>query len=327
MKILWAHNYNRKSPLSGVNMRELIDPLKAAGMEIVPYDLGMSNRDLLCGKAVLARLAEAAEGCDIVHAQYGSACGWMVSKLNHPRKILSLKGSDLHGPIVPWGKRKFFGCIARFLTLSSLKGFDRVVVMSSRMRADVARYYRPEAIVLLPDGMDVSRFGRLGREEARKVLGMDREELQVLFVCVFTDDVVKRYPLAQAAVKELRKKLPGVRLITMTGIARDQVPAYFSACDVVLVTSSHEGWPNSIKEALASNRPFVATDVSDLRDIAHKTLSCRISGDTPKSIANALHEVLTSPAKGDNLRPLAQEFDYTHYVPRLIELYQSVLNN
>ena len=48
---------------------------------------------------------------------------------------------------------------------------------------------------------------------------------------------------------------------------RDDVPALLAACDVAILSSLHEGLPLSALEAMASGRPFVASDVSGLRDI------------------------------------------------------------
>lgn len=48
---------------------------------------------------------------------------------------------------------------------------------------------------------------------------------------------------------------------------RDDVPALLAASDMVVLSSLHEGLPLSALEAMASGRPFVASDVSGLRDI------------------------------------------------------------
>lgn len=48
---------------------------------------------------------------------------------------------------------------------------------------------------------------------------------------------------------------------------RDDVPALLTASDMVVLSSLHEGLPLSALEAMASGRPFVASDVSGLRDI------------------------------------------------------------
>ncbi|MEO8683198.1 MAG: glycosyltransferase, partial [Vicinamibacterales bacterium] len=83
------------------------------------------------------------------------------------------------------------------------------------------------------------------------------------------------------------------------GLAHDELPLFAAACDVILCTSETEGWPNSVKEALACNVPFVSTDVSDLPDIARLEPSCRISPPDPEAIAVALREALASTERPD----------------------------
>jgi glycosyltransferase involved in cell wall biosynthesis len=80
-----------------------------------------------------------------------------------------------------------------------------------------------------------------------------------------------------------------------SGIAPEDMPAFVDACDVVLCTSTHEGWPNSIKEALACGVPFVSTDVSDLAEVARAHPVCRVCEPDPVALGNALCDVLNSP--------------------------------
>ena len=63
------------------------------------------------------------------------------------------------------------------------------------------------------------------------------------------------------------------------------MPSVVSECDLILITSVYEGWPNCIKEALACNVPFIATDVSDLSEIAKRHSNCRIAEPNPESIS------------------------------------------
>ena len=47
--------------------------------------------------------------------------------------------------------------------------------------------------------------------------------------------------------------------------------------DVLLMTSSHEGSPNMVKEALACDLPIVSTDVGDVRERISGIKGCFVS--------------------------------------------------
>lgn len=49
--------------------------------------------------------------------------------------------------------------------------------------------------------------------------------------------------------------------------ARRDVPELMASCDVLLVTSVHEGFPNVVLEAMACGTPVASTDYSDVRRI------------------------------------------------------------
>lgn len=63
---------------------------------------------------------------------------------------------------------------------------------------------------------------------------------------------------------------------------------------IVLCTSTHEGWLNSIKEALACNVPVVLTDVSDLHLITDNEKDCRIYPPDAEIIVDNICDVLNS---------------------------------
>ena len=66
------------------------------------------------------------------------------------------------------------------------------------------------------------------------------------------------------------------------------MPIYYNAADVILLTSLWEGSPNVIKEAMACNRPIVATDVGDVRWLLGTLQGCFTTGFNGKEIAKKL---------------------------------------
>lgn len=81
--------------------------------------------------------------------------------------------------------------------------------------------------------------------------------------------------------------------------AHEELPDWYRASDVVALPSFSEGVPNVLREALACGRPFVATRVGGIPEIAHPSY-CRLvePGDVP-ALAQSLGEVLAAPPRVD----------------------------
>jgi len=119
-------------------------------------------------------------------------------------------------------------------------------------------------------------------------------------------------------------KLGNTRLRIAQNIPHSEMATFVGACDVILCTSYKEGWPNSIKEALACNVPFVSTDVSDLRDIADKEPSCRICPPKANKLADNICDVLLK-ARSYNLRKHVVGMDNQTTSEKLFNIYNSLI--
>ena len=75
-----------------------------------------------------------------------------------------------------------------------------------------------------------------------------------------SDDAFKRHVL------EEWRRLGLESMVVFTGV-RDDVPELVASCDVLLVTSHYEGFPNVVLEAMSCGTPVATTDYSDVRRI------------------------------------------------------------
>jgi teichuronic acid biosynthesis glycosyltransferase TuaC len=108
-------------------------------------------------------------------------------------------------------------------------------------------------------------------------------------------------------------------------LPREQMALFVAACDLILCTSETEGWPNSIKEALACNVPFVSTDVSDLRDIAAADSTCRVCTADAAVIASNICDVLSGKDPQD-LRHHVASMSVDSIAEQMLATYQTVLS-
>jgi teichuronic acid biosynthesis glycosyltransferase TuaC len=327
MKVLWTHNFNPKVLNSGNFMFNLADFLRKKGIEIELYYMG-NMKSLWNIYRAQSHLQKISMNYDIVHAQYGSACSLATSFVKDVPKVLSLRGSDWYRYNFSFGYTSIHGLLATLMTKLSIKKFDAIVPVSERMAKDISLKFPNLKLFVFPSPINLDVFKFRDIKECRKSLGFENNsEFWVLFTTVHTTNPTKRVRLAEEAV-EIASKLMGgnVKIRIASGIPHDQMPLFVSSCDVILCTSTHEGWPNSIKEALAANIPFVSTDVSDLRLIADKENSCRICPPDAEIIANNICEVLTQ-SKDHNLGQYVVSMDLEKTSERILCLYKELLSS
>jgi len=293
-RILWVHNFSADVVASGVFMHLLFRQMAAAGEHVTLFAAGNLRRPvqlLRSGQRLRALSAQ----YDLVHAQFGSACGFVAGWSRVPC-LMTLRGTDLLGCDTGRWQDRAHGLACRWLTRLGLCRARRVIVMSQRMRRELAQFhgYPWDHIDVLPDGIDLQQFRPLDRDEARRRLGLgDDRSPWILFSSVGGEaNPIKRAPLAMAAVESLRRRRPDVQLKFLTGQPHERVPLWVNACDAVLLTSTREGWPNIVKEALACNVPFVSTDVSDLAAIAAVEPSCSVTEPRPETLADGLAKAI-----------------------------------
>lgn len=89
--------------------------------------------------------------------------------------------------------------------------------------------------------------------------------------------------------------------VSMLGFQSETFPLY-SICDLVLLTSSDEGLPNVIMEAMLCSKPVVAFDVGGVRElIVSENFGIVVPADDVKGMtANAL-QLLDSEGRGRNI--------------------------
>jgi teichuronic acid biosynthesis glycosyltransferase TuaC len=196
------------------------------------------------------------------------------------------------------------------------RAVDAVIVRTAAMRT---RLGLPGAAVI-PAGIDMDFFHPIPQRDARQALGLLPGAKIVLFVGEPRPE--KRLELAQAAVA----RIPSAHLHHVHGQPPERVRLFMNAADVLVLTSTNEGSPNVVKEALACNLPVVAVGVGDVPELIADVDGCHIVEQEPDDIARGIARSL---AHGDGARVRGREaveaLSWSAVTRRLIDVYEGVL--
>jgi glycosyltransferase involved in cell wall biosynthesis len=242
------------------------------------------------------------------------------------KKLITLRGSDLmkirEGSLL----EKIHSCIAVFMTLLSLNRYETILLMSENMLKLIPRKFHNK-VFIHTDPLDFNKFKPLDKNYCRKKYFPEFFKSKVklvLFTSINRSNPIKRYYLASNVVNFANDSLgyEGFKLVSAHDINHLEMCEIYNAVDIVLLTSTHEGWPNCIKEALACNIPFVSTDVSDLKLL--ELPNCYISNDSVQELAQCLINIDINSAY--DLRGRIFHLDFLNSFNKLNNIYKNLFN-
>ena len=211
-----------------------------------------------------------------------------------------------------------------------------------------------DKIRVVPNGIDLSRLPpfTLERAAARAAAGLDPARRLVAQVGRLTGQ--KDYPTFLRAAAMVAAELPEVDFLIVgegeeraalevlagrlgiaqrlrfTGLVHD-VPALLRAVDVLALTSTYEGFPNVVVEAMASGAVAVASDVGGCRELvtSHES-GILVPSRAPAATAAAILRVLREPALGRRLalaarRHIERELAVERMAERTMATYLELL--
>lgn len=227
----------------------------------------------------------------------------------------------------------------------------RVVCVSTSIAEVLRRSGVPAwKLVVVPNGVPVA--GMLERGAARAELGLDPDRVIVGMVARLRAQ--KRHDLALRTLAELRRRGRDVQLcvvgdgpladdlrqlaqdlsiediVVFAGDRRDAgrlLPAF----DVSLLTSSYEGMPLAVLEALVAGVTVVSTDLPVMRELLADGGGLIAKDDTPEGVADAVEAALdaqkTGIADAATLDESRRRFRIERLVDDLQALYDGVLGD
>jgi teichuronic acid biosynthesis glycosyltransferase TuaC len=256
----------------------------------------------------------------LVHAHSGEAA-LAAGFLRRAPLLVSYLGDDVLGTPDENGRIQRKSKVRRAIIRQHSRVADHTITKSGEMETALPATVRSRNTVL-PNGVDTDAFRPQDQAEARRELGWDVDGRVVLFA---GDPAVarKRYWLAEAAVRLARTELPDLRLEVARRVTPDRMPLLMNAGDCLLHTSSVEGSPNVVKEALMCNMPVIATPAGDVEELLVGVVPSCVSDPSEAALSRALVDCLREPRRS-NGRDASARLDERVIADRLLRLYREL---
>jgi teichuronic acid biosynthesis glycosyltransferase TuaC len=301
MKILAVTNVypNVQRPTQGTFVEQQVKGLRGVGLDV---DVLIVDRATLGYRAYInlgPRVRkEAAVKCpDLIHVMYGGVMAKTVVKaITGFPVIVSFCGSDLQGENLPGLLRKTAVRYGVWCSHFAARHAHGVIVKSKNLLEALPADVDRKLVRIIPNGVDLNRFKPMDSSECRQRLGWNSNRFHVLFPAN-SGAPVKRFWLAQAAVREVQRAGVSAELHRLEGVKHEDVPLWLNSSDCLILTSENEGSPNIVKEALACGVPVVSVDVGDVAERVHRISGCHISSSDPRDLAARLAVVASGPAR------------------------------
>jgi len=223
----------------------------------------------------------------IVHAQYGTVTALVaaLSKKKSPL-IISFCGDDVIETSrneLKWKLRSYLGRQMSFIAA----GFAKELIAKSFNIYNNLPKKLQKKCTIIPNGVDPTFFYVVPKNEALEYLNWNNKNHYILFNPSSGNNChVKNLQLAEKIVNELKNKISNVELILIENRTSVEINMMMNAADCLLLTSFHEGSPNIVKEALATNLPIVSVNCGDVSE--------RLSGVSNSYVSNSYCETKMS---------------------------------
>lgn len=240
-------------------------------------------------------------------------------------------------------RRKF--TFLKWLDPIFYKGYDHIVCVSTKTRDSLMEDVNisPDKVTVITNGIDISKFSPDANLKSSKpapkinpgdkiilMAGAFRKQKDQPTLIRAMAFLPSNYKLWLAGGWKLKRKSERLSQslglndrISFMGI-RNDIPALMQFADVNVLSTHYEGMPLSAIEAMASGKPFIASDVAGVREIASDA-ALLVPEANPEVLAKAIKEVIENQKLSSEIskkcRQRAIQFDIKNSVKAHISLY------
>jgi teichuronic acid biosynthesis glycosyltransferase TuaC len=294
---------------------------------------------------------------DIIHAHFSYPDGYGMLRLRKEWKVPMV--AHLRGGFI-WSTGAAYPPI-KDKHLEVLNTVDRLIAVSHDTKNEYVELGIPgEKIEVIPNGVDMKKFRIIDQNEARAELDLPQDRQIILFAGYLRPRKGLQY-LIEAIPKlvkdhsdgndgplflilgegeqraELERKIAEYHLennVRLMGLQpHDRMPYFVNAMDCLVLPTQKEGRPNVVIEAMAVEKPVVASAVSGIPELMiDNQTGYLIPPRDIQEIEVALGKILADPEKAKKMgragrdRILKMDLTWENKAKRTIAVYEDLVN-
>jgi glycosyltransferase involved in cell wall biosynthesis len=319
------------APDFGVFVEQIATELEAQGNELQRVVIDRRGGTPAKYVSLTARAAAVARRFrpHVVYAHFlfpAGAVAALAARLSHARLVVTAHGRDVRN----------IGSIAgvAWATRMVVRQADAVIAVSNFLRRELEAKL-PEArgkTNVIDSGVDLERFRHRDPEPLRAELAW--EDDGPFFLCVGTLDERKnvvrladafaglgRGSLVFVGDGDKREELVGRSGVRVVGpVPHGRVPEWIAACDVLCQPSRVEPFGQTVLEALASERPVVATKIGGPPEFVTPAAGVLVEPGNVEAIQAGLEAALELPRPNPAGRKIAEQHDVRLQARRIADV-------
>jgi glycosyltransferase involved in cell wall biosynthesis len=335
--------------LNVMSKEEMIDGISTSRVFTLNNSLGVIPLQF----ALYNKLRRILNECDLIHQfhVYHMGLATIQAKKRFEKPfILSLMGNDTYDPIRP---------IPRFLNPYMAWVMNNADIVTSPSR-DLEKYAIKQGLkketVIIPHSIKVDRYRseKYGRKNVREKLKLTENDIVILsvqrlyprkklrYLIEAAGIIIKRKPNIKfilvgkgpelANLNKLAKELGIDKNIIFTGfVPENDLPNYYSACDIFVLHSTYEAFGIVLIEAMASCKPIVSTMVGAVPEVVdHEKTGILVPPCDSKALAEAIERLIIDKELRRKMGKLGRQkaekyYDWKSIAQRYIHLYEELL--